>query len=363
MRNFISFRILGVSAATALLIGCSGVGSSAIGPNPAAYHAGKPSSMYLPGFNGPARPIPQIISHYSCPATGAIEYVSDSNDSVISVYKGEFTGQKPCGQITSGINSGVGLAASVALSHPWGLYVALATHDLYVANGNGHNVLVFHRGHTLPYNVYIDPTPNHVTYPFDVTVAKDGTVIASNESSGQEGGSLSTWIGGPSGGTFVGQFQMTNSNYGGWVTIDNSDTVYFNEFEGPPFGQVTLWSTSCPAGACGALTQVPIARYVLYPGGMEFDAAGNLLMSDIDGNTNTWADTNHLDLTTAPPYPSSFLMIGEAYGMALNKRNDRWFSADFENNEAHEYVYPSGQLVGTVSGNQFGFPVGIAVDQ
>jgi hypothetical protein len=279
--------------------------------------------------------------------------VSDSNDSVINVYSGEFAGQAPCGQIASSrskVNQDI-------LSHPWGLYVQATTHDLYVANSNHYDVLVYHRGQILPYNVYTDPTTR--TSPADVTVAKDGTVIANNYfTGGGQSGSLSTWIGGPSGGTFVGQFQMTNSNYGGWVTVNNNDTVYFNEFEGPPFGQVTLWTTSCPAGACGALTQVPIAPNLIYPGGMEFDAAGNFLMSDIDFNLNTWADTYQLP----NPNPTRFLMIGEAYGMAINKRNDRWFSADFENNEADEYLYPSGQLVGTVSGNQYGFPVGVAVD-
>jgi hypothetical protein len=352
MPNYVPFRILGVSAALALLIGCSGVGSSAIGQKLVAYHARKMISMRVPGFIGPAEPYIHIRNHYSCPPTGALEYVSDSNDWVISVYKGEFAGQKPCGQITSNRSQ----VNQNTLRHPWGLYVQAATHDLYVANYN--DVLVYHRGQTHSYNVYIDPTPNRVTYPFDVTVAKDGTVIASNEDSGELTGSLSTWIGGQGGGTFVGQFQMTNSNYGGWVTVNNNDTVYFNEFEGPPFGQVTLWSTSCPAGACGAQTQVPIAPNLIYPGGMLFDAAGNFLMSDIDFNLNTWADTYQLP----NPNPMSFLMIGEAYGMALNKRNDRWFSADFENNVAHEYSYPSGQLIGSVPGNKYGFPVGVAVD-
>lgn len=236
------------------------------------------------------------------------------------------------------------------------------THDLYVANYLGNDVLVFHRGQTFAYNIYTDPTTNSQgspTFPEDVTVAPDGTVIASNIFSGEgQDGSISTWIGGTGGGTFVGQFEMTNNNYGGWVTVSENGTVYFNELEGPPFGQVGLFTMSCPAGACGTQTQVPIDPSLIYPGGMEFDNAGNFLMSDIDFGLNTWADT----YTLPNPAPARSLMIGQAYGMAIDKSNSHWFSADFQNNNAHEYLYPSGQLVGTVPGNPNGFPVGIAVD-
>src|SRR5579862_156533 len=128
---------------------------------------------------------------YACPAQGDIEYVSDYNNNVINVYAGRFHRQAPCGQLTDRVFG------------PWGMYVQPSTHDLYVANDLHHDVIVFHRGHLTPYNTYTDPT---LQDPTDVTVADDGTVIASNldqiHFSGEHG-SLSTWKSGTNGGTFV----------------------------------------------------------------------------------------------------------------------------------------------------------------
>lgn len=357
MRILKPLQWLCVAAPIISLSACSVGADFAIAPKPATLHARAPFPVpHVHGFFNP-RGGSQIVSHYSCPATGAIEYVSDSNESVINVYSGEFAGQAPCGQIASNRSR----ADNRNLRHPAGLYVQATTHDLYVANFDGYDILVFHRGQTVPYNLYIDPTTNSQgsrTYPVDVTVAKDGTVIASNQFSGEgEDGSISTWIGGPDGGTFVGNFLMASNNYGGWVTVAKDGTVYYNEFA-VPASEVALWKMSCPAGACGAQTNVPIAVNLQYPGGIAFDAAGNLLMSGIDFNLNTFADTYKLP----DPTPTSFLMIGLAYGMAINKHDNHWFSADSSNNDAHEYAYPGGRLIGTVPGNSNGSPVGIAVD-
>jgi hypothetical protein len=70
--------------------------------------------------------------------------------------------------------------------------------------------MVFHRGRLFPYNTYSAPFQ---PYPYGVTVTNDGTVVASNAFSnfGPQGGSISTWIKGPNGGTFVGTFPMVNS--------------------------------------------------------------------------------------------------------------------------------------------------------
>src|SRR5476649_1533299 len=100
-----------------------------------------------------------------------------------------------------------------------GLYVNATTHDLYVANWGASNVLVFHKARTTPYNTYSDPTAQD---PNDVTVTDDGIVITSNEEATNliERGSLSTWIGGLNGGTFIGNFPMTNDDFGLFVTLN-----------------------------------------------------------------------------------------------------------------------------------------------
>jgi len=153
--------------------------------------------------------------YYSCPATGAIEYVSDFNSGNIGIYAGKFQGQTECGQI-------------VAYT-PRGLHIDRKTHDLYVANGEAHNVVVFHRGQTTPYNTYLDPTGQILS---DVTLQNDGTIIASSLGGNYpEEGSISTWINGPNGGSFVGNFPMTLAGLGGFISIDKNDMVYFNDYD------------------------------------------------------------------------------------------------------------------------------------
>jgi hypothetical protein len=281
-----------------------------------------------------------IRSHYLCPAKGYIKYMSDYNNNVINVYTGKFAGQTPCGQITSGVLG------------PQGMYVKTATHDLYVANTDANNILVFHRGQTTAYNTYADPT---IQYPVDVSMAKDGTVIASNiyQPSGGENGSLSTWIGGPNGGTFVGNFPMTNDIEGLFITVQKDGIVYYNDLD-VDTTQGVLWSLKCPAGACGVQTQVSGVRF-LFPGGMGSDATDDLLAND---QSIVTADTFELPNWT----PATFPLTGDPAGMAVNHLDHHWFIADAINNDAGEYAYPSGQLIGTVPGNPSGLPIGIAVD-
>jgi hypothetical protein len=278
-------------------------------------------------------------SFYACPAQGPIKYVSDYNNNVVDVYVGKFAGQAPCGRITSGILS------------PWGLYVEPGTHDLYVANDTGHDILVFHRGQTKAYNTYTDPTSQD---PVDVTVAKDGTVIASNlvQTAFLENGSISTWRGGSNGGTFVGNFATANGGEGQYVTVQRNGTVYFDDLVGNT-AQGVLFSLSCPAGACGAQTQVTGVTFNL-PGGLGSDDKDHLLANDGLGFADTFKLPN--------PNPKTFPVGGIPTGMAINDLDHHWFVADGLNNDAAEYLYPGGKLVGTVQGNPGGGTFGIAVD-
>jgi len=280
-----------------------------------------------------------FASFNTCPATGPIVYVSDGTNSVINIYTGKFAGQAPCGQIASSI-----------LDIPYGLYVKTSTHDLYVANAS--SVLVFHRGKMAPYNEYTDPSGQ---VPNDVTVAKDGTIIAANlgQFGGPEAGSISTWIAGSNGGTFVGNFPMTNDIQGGFITVQKSGKVYFDDQDSTT-RHGAIWSLSCPAGACG--TQTQLAGVSLgQPGGLGSDNAEDLLATDSEpGNADTFELPN--------PNPKSFPLNGIVFGMAMNQRDTHWLVADAMNNDAAEYSYPDGQLIGTVPGNAFGNMDGIAID-
>jgi DNA-binding beta-propeller fold protein YncE len=312
------------ASAIAFLAGCSGSAITSIAPQSASLqHAAR-----------------HFTSFYACPAKGPIKYVSDFNNDVVDVFAGKFSGQAPCGQITS------------VLKSPWGIFVEPRTHDLYVANYAAHDIVVFHRGQMAPYNTYTDPTFQD---PVDVAVAKDGTVIASNQVRPHfpTVGSLSTWVGGPNGGTFVGNFTMSPGSEGLYLTVQRDGTVYFDDLVSTQFNFGALWSVSCPAGACGTQTQVS---------GVSFNSAGGVASDDTEDvlaiNGAGFAETFELP----NPNPKSIPLSGVPVGMAINALDHHLFVTDAANNDAAEYSYPDGKLIGTVPGNAGGGLFGIAVD-
>jgi hypothetical protein len=275
-------------------------------------------------------------SKYTCPATGAIEYFSDYKNNVINVFAGKFAGQSPCGMIT-------------AVSNPQGLFVDASTHDLYVANTGKRNVVVFHRGQLTPYNTYADPT---LPFTYEVALAKDGTVIASNVL-GPYGGSLSTWIGGPNGGTFVGTFPMTNVKYGYYVVVNHNDLVYYNDLD-LTSGRGALWSLRCPHGACGIQTRIA---------GVSFNEAGGLAISRTNDLLADDAQPGFAETFELPnPNPKTFPIDSGSLDMAIDTSNRHWFALDSQNSDAAEYLYPSGAFVGRVQCAPGCIASGIAVD-
>jgi hypothetical protein len=333
MRNLEPMHALSAAAAIALLSGCSG--GTAVAPKPALSQSTIPAGRITVNTRSGER----MAGYNSCPATGTTEYVSDYFQNIIEVFHGNFHNQAPCGQITSG------------LSLPRGMYVDPATHDIYVANTGGDNVLVFHKGQTTPYNTYTDPTPQ--TFPVDVTLAGDGTVLASNLGAKIGEGSISTWVGGPNCGTFVGNFLMTNEFQSGFIAVQNGATVYFNDQDATSH-HGALWSMSCPAGACGAQTRVSAS--FKEPGGMVFDSTGDLLLQDPYARR---ADI--FELPNKIPAMFKTLVGTSPDALGIDERQHHWFTSDW-NSEASEYSYPSGAYIGSVRGPHNGNLSGIAVD-
>lgn len=342
MRILTSFRILAAASAIGLLAACSGGGTSDIAPHPGLPQAGASvHDMRFPDFlrfDVDTRTNFRFLSFFNCPFKGAIEYVSDPFNNVIYVYNGKFAGQQPCGQI-----------ASAQLISPRGLFVDATTHDLYVANWGGFNILVFHKARSTPYNTYTDPTDQD---PSDIVVSADGVVIASNEeaANGIERGSISTWVGGPSGGTFVGNFPMPNDDFGLFLALRDSGTVYFNDVDSKS-GIGALWKVKCPAGVCAVQTRLTGVSFK-NPGGMEFDSAGNLLVNDW---TASEVDTFHVP----NPNPSTQRLPCCPYGMALDELHHRYFYTSVT--YAAEYKYPGFTLTGKVKPHS-GAMFGVAVD-
>jgi DNA-binding beta-propeller fold protein YncE len=325
MRTITRVRSLCAAAAIVLLAGCSG--GSAIAP-------GTESTQ----TSSHAR-VGHVISRYTCSATGSLRYVSDVINNVINIYGGRFAGQPPCGQISS------------SLDGPLGLHVDFATHDLYVANSRAGNILVYHRGQLTPYNTYTDPSGQS---PSDVTIAPDGTVVASNEFC-----SLSTWIEGPNGGTFVGTFSKPQCRDVGIVFVaagENGTLYYVNARTGAH--RASLWSVSCPGGNCGVPVQIPGARVDYFGSGVAVDSVGSVLAVKLSTNGG-----NNKLATFNLPNPTPRLMDlspGFPYGIAINDQDHLLFVAN--NTGASEYTYPSGKLLGTVPANPGGAMDGIAID-
>jgi hypothetical protein len=339
----------GVVTGIAFLVGCSS--ATAISPEPLLQQDGDRSQVdrvhspfnRLGALTDNLGSKHAVIGHDNCPSSGPLEYVSDYTYDLVDIYAGKFAGQPPCGQITAGI------------TFPLGIFVKPDTHDLYVCNGviGVFNILVFRRGQITPYNGYTDPFGNIIS---DVTVADDGTVIASNafqaEHSGK--GSISTWIASPTGGTFIGNFAMKNLGEGSGITVQKNGLVYYEELDSNR--EVTVWSVSCPAGVCGTQSQVAAGALVGNGfAGIKSDAAGDILINDFVALT---ADTFELPNRT----PKTFPLTGSPSGLAIDEHDHHWFISDPINDDAAEYLYPSGVLVGTVTDNPRGEMVDIAVD-
>jgi hypothetical protein len=329
-----------VVAAFALLAGCSGapvVAPSSVAPQGHIYSA----MGQLPGVLNPIGMLRMNLNtgqHFEafnhCPAAGPIAYMSDFNNSVINIYKVPFAGQRPCGQLTSGV------------VHPQGLLVKRDTHELYVANWGRHDIVVFRRGAMSPFKTYIDPSGQKT---IDVAVAKDGTVIATNfDGIHTSVGSISTWH---KDGTFVGNFPNPNGDHDFFLTVQKDGTVYWDD-------RTNLWVGSCPAGACGTFTATGAS--FIFPGGLRSADGEDVVLQDQSSGGGGYA------LTFEPPdfgSPTSCnLGAYDPVGFDINRLQHHYFYADASFNDAVEVDYPTCTRVGSVPGNAGGLPVGLAKD-
>jgi hypothetical protein len=307
-----------LTAIVSALVGCSSASTTAI--------TLKPSSSQ-------GR---QFANYYACPRAGQIEYVSGGfYDNTIYVFAGKLAGQSPCAQFF--------------LGSPFGIFVEKSTHDLYVAAGD--HIAIFHRGQTTEYKGLHDPT---VQMLFDVTVAPDGTVIATNDNSQTHSGFLSTWH---KDGMFVGNFPIP-AGEDSFVTAQKDGKVYFNDFENN--GIEYLYRVKCPAGRCGIMTRVAgvTGGPVDLLEGLGSDNQEDIIMVRQRRCSHSVADTFELP----NPKPKSFPVGGCPEGLAMETQDRHLFVTESAVPVAAEYSYPAGKLVGTVRFSNQTFPFGVAVD-
>jgi hypothetical protein len=207
-----------------------------------------------------------------------------------------------------------------------------------VANTGDLNVIIFRRGAASPFKTYTDPGNQ---YSVDVTVAKDGTVIASNIFGFNENGSLSTWH---KDGTFVANFPNTNGSNDFFLTVQKNGTVYYDD------NGLNFWVGSCPAGACGSFTTT----------GATFNFPGGLRSAD--GEDVVLQDQSTFEPPDFGSPASCALGASDPVTFDINRLQHHYFYADANNDVGGEVDYPSCIPIGTVPGNPGGLLIGVAKD-
>ena len=355
MRIPTPIQALSAAAALALLAGCSS--GSAIAPKPATMIQGH---VHMMGHQGSSvlNPIGMLAlskhavnqshraSFDSCPATGVIEYVSDASNNAVDIFAGKnfSAGETPCGVITG-------------FAEPQGL--AVSNHELYVANTIGNstsgNVLRFPRGATSPDMTYLD-TSCGGEYPADVTVALDGTVIATDIIANScSGGQISTFN--ESTGAFEGNFPTYNGANAFFVTVQRNGTVYYDD------NFLSLNVGSCPLGACGSFTAT--GATFAFPGGVR--SASGPRSEDVVLDDQSAPGGGALDTYETFPTPSWACPLGgsDPVSYDFNRTDKHAFFADAGNFVATEVKWNDSSAVcpGVASVTMSGQPIGAAVDK
>ena len=345
MRIPTALNILGAAAALALFAGCSS--SSAIAPTSSTMQSRHLHAMSgrIPSVANPVGMLKLLnvgipnhnASFNACPISGPIVYMSDFNTSTINIYKVPFAGQAPCGQLTT----------SAGLLNPQGMIVR--HNDLFVANTGAFDVVAFHRGATKPFMTYTDPSCSG-QFPVDVTVSIDKIVYATNIFGSQCAGSISAWN--KTTGALIGNIPNQNGVNSYFLTIQKDGTMYYDD------NSFALYVGTCTGGSCTTFTNT--GATFAFPGGLRSADGEDLVLDDQS------APGGGALVTYEPPNFSSgdSCSVGgsDPVSFDINHFQHHAFIADAGLNQGTELSYPGCELIGTVPGNAFGQPIGMAVD-
>ncbi len=345
MRSPTPVRVLSAIAVLMLVTGCAN--GSAVAPTSATIQGHRYLAMSgrVPNVVNPVEMLKMRlvgvpnhkVSFDTCPATGPIVYVSDVINSIVDIYKVPFASQAPCGELTG----------SSGLVNPFGMIVR--HHDLFVANASGFNVFAFHRGATMPYITYTDPTCGG-ELPEDVAVSNDNYVFATNVNSFGCNGSISIWH--KQSGILVGNIPNPAGAASYFLTIQKDGTLYYTD------STPALYRGSCAGGVCGAFTNT--SATFAFPGGLRSADGEDVVLDDQS------APGGGALLAYEPPDFSSpgvcTIHGSDPVGFDISRQQQRAFVADSGLNKVLEVSYPDCKLIGTVPGNAGGLLVGVAKD-
>jgi DNA-binding beta-propeller fold protein YncE len=262
-------------------------------------------------------------------------YVSNVESNNIEIYKQAGTNQSPIATLSGSSFGG-----------PVGLFVA-RNEDLYVANVQSSDVIVFKKGASTPYLTLLDPGED----PYDVVVDRNGTVYVTNLQTTTGGvGSVSVYAGGSTTPTSV--LAVPNNESVRFCTLDRNHNLF-----------VGFQNSKTRTGAVmeffkGVGPGVPTELKVSLPGGMQFDTTQDLVVAN---------EHPESILVFEPPLktPSQTIPTGgfDLMGLAFTNSGNDVYVAEFGSAAVLEFAYPSGALVDTITkGVQNGFAQGVATD-
>jgi len=345
---------LGASATLAMLAGCSG------GSSPAAFSPGGPgqSARQIASAgridNSLLAPTIARISH--APVTTAsfmdptaagksLIFVSDAADGVIDIYPQSGKNQKMVGQITG-------------LTQPQGITTDKKG-DLYVANTNSSNVLVYAPPYTGAPKMTISDAHE---FPADVAVSSAGVVAITNVCNAPKcrlnTGNVVLYAKGSTKSCASVSDSAFNFTRVMFAEFDSKGVLYIDGLNGgyqTSFGLVT--------GGCDAtgITNLDYVYTVSFPGGIQIDKAGRIAFCDpirlqvatfdppVDGAFGEPVSTTPLTGSISP------------LGIAILASGTNLYAADSGGSGlAEEYEYTAGGTAeNTIAVG--GQPIGIAV--
>jgi hypothetical protein len=349
---------LGASATLAMLAGCSG-GNSSAGFSPGVPGAGGQSVQRQIASTGRADnsllpPSIARISHEPVATASFMDpraigksliFVSDAADGVVNIYPQAGKNQKMVGQITG-------------LTQPQGITTD-KNGDLYVANTNSSNVLVYAPPYTgAPKMTISDPHE----FPADVAVSSTGVVAVTNLCNAPHcrlnTGNVKIYAKGSTKSCATVSDSAFNFTRVMFAEFDKNGVLYIDGMNGgyqTSFGLVT--------GGCQAtsITNLAYIYTVAFPGGIQIDKAGNIAFCD-QGRQQV--------ATFSPPVNNSFgsplsttPLTGStaAIGIAILASGLNLYAADAGGpGLAEEYKYTAGGAAeNTIAVG--GQPIGIAV--
>ncbi len=349
---------LGASAALAILAGCSGgLSPSALAPSgpgagsqsvqrQAASAARADNSLLPPNVVRISHAAVKTASFFDPKAAGkALLFVSDAANGVVDIYPQSGKNPKMVGQITG-------------LAQPQGLTTD-ASGNLYVANTNASNVLVYAPPYTgAPTLTIADPGE----YPADVAVSSAGMIAVTNICDAPhcrlDTGNVVLFSNGTSKSCATVSDNAFNFTRVTFAEFDSSGDLYIDGLNG---GYQT--SIGLVVGGCQATDIIMIGQIytVSFPGGLEIDTAGNIAVCDPGRlQVATFAPPvagSFGDPVTTTPLNSSTLPIGLA---VLSSGKDIYVADAGGAGSAQEYGYTAGGTAAKIvaSGGQ---PIGVAV--